>query len=52
LKEPLQNGNIEVLKTLKEVYFENLRMLHPYMPFVTEAIWQVFHGEESSLLEI
>jgi valyl-tRNA synthetase len=51
LKEPLQNGNIEVLNTLKEVYFENLKLLHPYMPFVTEALWQEFHGEHSSVLE-
>ena len=52
LKEPLQSGNIEVLKTLKQVYFQNLRLLHPYMPFVTEAVWQVFNGEKSSLLEV
>ncbi|MDO8610584.1 MAG: class I tRNA ligase family protein, partial [bacterium] len=51
LKDALRNGNIEVLNVLKEVYFENLKMLHPYMPFVTEAIWQVFHGEKSSIMQ-
>ncbi|MEO6508595.1 MAG: valine--tRNA ligase [Patescibacteria group bacterium] len=51
LKEPLQSGKIEVRNTLKEVLFGNLKLLHPYMPFVTDAIWQVFHGEESSVLE-
>lgn len=51
LKEPLQNGNIEVRNTLKEVFFENLKLLHPYMPFVTDALWQEFHGEESSVLD-
>ncbi len=50
LKESLKNGNIEVLNTLKETFFENLKMLHPFMPFVTEAAWQVFHGEEHSIL--
>jgi valyl-tRNA synthetase len=50
LKEDLRSGNIEVLDELKTVYFENLKMLHPFIPFVTEAIWKVFHGEESSIL--
>ena len=50
LKEELRNGNIKVLKILKEVYFENLKMLHPYMPFLTEAVWKVFNGTESSIL--
>ncbi|MBI4008943.1 class I tRNA ligase family protein [Candidatus Roizmanbacteria bacterium] len=50
LKEEIRNGKIEVLKELKEVYFENLKMLHPYMPFVTEAVWKVFHGENKSIL--
>ncbi len=52
LKEPLQSGNIEVLNLLKELYFENLKLLHPYMPFVTEAIWQEFHGTDTSILEV
>ncbi len=52
LKEPLRNGNIEVLDVLKKAYFENLVMLHPFVPFVTDAIWQMFHGEESSILNI
>ena len=51
LKQELQNGNIKVLKILKQVYFENLKMLHPFIPFVTEAIWQIFNGEKSSILK-
>jgi len=43
LKEPLRNGNIKVLDALKEVYFGNLIMLHPFMPFVTEAVWKIFN---------
>lgn len=50
LKDEIITGKIEVLDELKKVYFENLKMLHPYMPYVTEAVWKVFHGEESSLL--
>jgi len=51
LKEPLRNGNIEVLDVLKNVYFENLMMLHPFVPFVTDAIWQVFKGKDTSILQ-
>lgn len=50
LKDEMKNGNIEVLEILQNVYFANLRMLHPFMPFVTEAVWKVFHGEDSSIL--
>ena len=51
LKESLRNGNIKVLEILRSVYFENLVMLHPFMPFVTEAVWRMFHGEKSSILQ-
>jgi len=50
LKSELQDGNIEALELLKTVYFENLTMLHPFAPFVTEAIYQVFFGEKNSIL--
>jgi valyl-tRNA synthetase len=51
LKEELKNGNIETSKLFTEVYTECLKMVHPYMPFVTDAIWKQFKGEESSILE-
>ena len=50
LKEELRNGNMEAYASLEEVYFDSLKLLHPYMPFVTEAIWKQFHGEDSSIL--
>ncbi|MFW5703625.1 MAG: valine--tRNA ligase [Patescibacteria group bacterium] len=49
LKEEMRAGNTEVLENLKRVYFSMLVLLHPFMPFVTEAVWKVFHGEESSI---
>ena len=51
LKDELKNGNIEAFKTLKKVYLDGLILLHPFMPFVTEAVWKVFHGQESSILK-
>ena len=51
LKLELQNGNINAYQALEEVYFENLKMLHPFMPFVTEAIWQIFKGDKESILK-
>jgi len=50
LKEKVINGNIKALKTLEEVYLENLKMLHPFAPFVTEVVWKTFNGEDKSIL--
>lgn len=50
LKGELKNGNIEVLEGLEKVYTVTLKLLHPFMPFVTEAVYQVFNGKEKSIL--
>lgn len=50
LKDEVINGNIEALEALQDVYLKNMKMLHPFMPFVTEATWKVFKGQESSIL--
>ncbi len=50
LKNELKNGNIKALELLKKVYLESLKLLHPFAPFVTEAVGQVFNGEKSSIL--
>jgi valyl-tRNA synthetase len=52
LKEELKNGNISVFARLRETYMESIQMLHPFMPFVTEAVNHVFSGKETSLLQI
>lgn len=51
LKDELSAGTISTLDLLKSVYIENLKFLHPFMPFVTEAIWKVFYGEDSTILK-
>ncbi len=51
LKEDLRNGNMDVSEKLEKVYSSCIELLHPYMPFVTEAIWKQFYGETSSVLD-
>jgi valyl-tRNA synthetase len=52
LKDEIRNGNINLCRELKQIYLDSLILLHPFMPFVTEAIWQVFNGEKNSILKI
>lgn len=51
LKGSMQTGNMEVRNELERVYKSCLKMLHPYMPFVTEAVWQQYHSRENSILD-
>ncbi|HQL01600.1 MAG TPA: valine--tRNA ligase, partial [Smithellaceae bacterium] len=38
-------------KTLRDVFGVMLRLLHPFMPFVTEELWQALHaGEGESIM--
>ena len=39
-KVRLRNGDADVARTLVHVLERSLRLLHPFMPFVTEEIWQ------------
>ncbi len=50
LKDEVRSGNIEVLGKLKKVYLDSLSLLHPFIPFVTEAAYQEFKGSGASLL--
>jgi valyl-tRNA synthetase len=50
-KDRLQSQNNSfVLENLENIYFELLKCIHPFMPFVTEAVWQSFKGGDSSIL--
>jgi len=50
LKVELRNGNIRTLKLVKNIFVSCLVLLHPFMPFVTEAVYQEFEGSQASLL--
>ena len=52
LKDEVRDGNIDVVKVLENIYIESLRLLHPFMPFITEAAYQQFKGEQASLLKV
>lgn len=49
LKEEVINGNIEVLETMVSVYKKCVILLHPFAPFVTDAIWGIFNKNKSIL---
>lgn len=50
LKEELKNGKMDVSNALETVYVDCLVMLHPFMPFITEAVYKVFYGEDRSVI--
>jgi len=41
-KDRIKAGDKTVLSVLRHVYLSCLKLLHPFMPFVTEEIWQRF----------
>jgi valyl-tRNA synthetase len=51
LKEGLKNGDSTIQQALEKSFLECITLLHPFIPFETEALWQVFHTEENSILE-
>ncbi|MFA6005422.1 MAG: valine--tRNA ligase [Patescibacteria group bacterium] len=50
LKEDLRNGNIETWNSLKTVLCDSLKLLHPFMPFVTEAVYQELEGTKVMII--
>jgi valyl-tRNA synthetase len=41
-KKRIKNGNKETLSVLRHVYLTCLKLLHPFMPFLTETIWEIY----------
>ncbi|PIP87061.1 valine--tRNA ligase [Candidatus Campbellbacteria bacterium CG22_combo_CG10-13_8_21_14_all_36_13] len=55
-KERLKNGNDTEKKsaewTLVHILISSLKLLHPFMPFITEAIWKDFPIKEKKILMV
>lgn len=39
-------------KVLYDVFQTILKLLHPFMPFLTEELWQVFHGNDKNSIMV
>ncbi len=39
IKERLRNGDKEALSIFRHIFLNVLKLLHPYMPFITEELW-------------
>jgi valyl-tRNA synthetase len=44
IKDRLREGDGAAQATLLEAVGDSLKLLHPFMPFVTEAVWQELRG--------
>ncbi len=57
LIKPILNGDDEAAKaevraTAGHVLSLALKLLHPFMPYVTEALWESLHGEDAGVLAL
>ncbi len=49
-KDRIKNGDTTVLSVLLHVYSNSLKLLHPFMPFITEEIWSLIPHKETTPL--
>ncbi|MCL2835250.1 MAG: valine--tRNA ligase [Defluviitaleaceae bacterium] len=49
-KPRLIAGDKAALWTLRRVFFDALRLLHPFMPFVTEEVFQSLQSDEETIM--
>ncbi len=50
-KDRIKNNDVIALSVLRYVFINSLKLIHPYMPFVTEAIWEeINHKCNSDLI--
>lgn len=52
IKERLKNGDIMALSIFRHVLLTILKLLHPFMPFVTETIWDQLPKKHTDMLII
>jgi valyl-tRNA synthetase len=41
-KERIKNGDVQTLAVLLHIFRTILKLLHPFMPFITEELWNKF----------
>ena len=55
-KSRIKSGNMEVINsteyTLRHILLTSLKLLHPFMPFITEEIWMSIKNEKENLLMV
>lgn len=49
-KARMKQEDVVVFSVLRYVFSTSLKLLHPFMPFVTEALWQEMFKQEEPLL--
>ena len=49
-KEIIKNGNLSPLSVQHFVLLQLLKMLHPFIPFVTETIWSSLPKDEKTAI--
>jgi len=50
IKDRLKNGDLTALSTLRHVFSTCLKLLHPFVPFITEVLWEKLPKEKEELL--
>ncbi|MBN1374323.1 class I tRNA ligase family protein [Candidatus Dojkabacteria bacterium] len=50
LSSPMEEEKVETVATLTWALRQYLKMLHPFIPFITEELWQGIYGEEKTLM--
>lgn len=50
LKDDVKNGSEEASYTLYYILENSLKTLHPFMPFITEEIWQLMRPDDTMLM--
>lgn len=49
-KERIKANDSVIFSVLTFVYLNGLKLLHPFMPYITESVWQIFPKEEKDPL--
>jgi valyl-tRNA synthetase len=50
IKERLKNGDMAAFAVLRHAFLSCLKLLHPFMPFVTEKIWSLMPRKHTDML--